>query len=165
MAILGGVVAAATVQGIAGSGPADLGPPTGAGIMALNGKWVIDPGESFVVSSLGVLGATGNIDWSQAGYFSFTTTSGTNLTLTFGVTGSTTVLSATPGQMIKIRITGAGTPTITWPSTVAWVGIVSGGGTSSASAPVVVNTKQIDVTLVCTAGGSAPTFDGFFVAV
>ncbi len=165
MAVVGGITTSAPVQGVSVSGPADVGPPTGAGIMALNGKWVIDPGESFVTQALGVLGATGNIDWSAAGYFSFTTTSGTNLTLTFGVTGTTTVLSASPGQMIKIRITGAGTPTITWPATVAWVGIVSGGGTSSASAPVVVNSKQIDVTLVCTASGSAPTFDGFFVAV
>ena len=162
MAVVGGITTSAPVQGVSVSGPADVGPPTGAGIMALNGKWVIDPGESFVTQALGVLGATGNIDWSQAGYFSFTTTSGTNLTLTFGLTANTAILSATQGQMIVIRVTGAGTPTITWPATVTWVGVTA-TPTTSASAPLV-HTQNF-IVLVCTGTGSAPTFDGFYVTV
>ncbi len=165
MAVVGGITSSAPVQGVTVSGPADVGPPTGAGIMAINGKWVIDPGESFVTQALGVLGATGNIDWTVAGYFSFTTTASTNLTLTFGLTGNTGVLSATPGQFIKIRITSsaATVATITWPATIAWIGMLTGTSGSSQVAPVLIASKLLDVTLVCTAGGSAPTFDGVYM--
>jgi hypothetical protein len=132
--------------------------------------WTASPSPNFAISALGTLTTTGNIDWSAAGYFSFTTTSGDNLTLTFATTAtaalaaSAQVNSFTVGQMIKIRVTGAGTPTITWPSTVTWVGITA-TPTVSASAPLVVNGSQIDITLVCTLAGSAPTFDGLYVSV
>jgi len=162
MAILSGTTSSAPVQGVSVSGPIDENPPTGAGIMGLNGKWVIDPGESFIVQALGVVAATANLDWTQAGYFTLTTTSGTNLTITFGTGSATGVPSATQGQLVKVRVTGAGTPTITWPGTVTWVGIIATPAVS-ASAPLVVNGVALDITLVCTLGGSAPTFDGTYI--
>ena len=170
--ILANTVTSAAVQGVTVPAAADDNPLLGSGVVGTGRNWVSTPGlANATISALGVLGATGNIDWSAAGYFSFTTTSGTNLTLTFATTATAALAAASQigsfslGQMIKIRVTGAGTPTITWPSTVTWVGIVSGGGATSAAAPVVVNSKQIDVALVCTGVGSAPTFDGFFIAV
>ena len=90
MAVVSGTVSSSPVGPAATvvQAPADECPPNGAGIMGLNGKWVLDPGESFIVQALGVLNTTGNIDWSAAGYFSFTCTASATLTLTFGVTGA-----------------------------------------------------------------------------
>ena len=130
--------------------------------MGLNGDWVIDPGESFVVQALGVVTTAANLDWTAAGYFTLTTTSGQNLTITFGIGSSTGASSPTQGQLIKVRVTGAGTPTITWPSTITWVGIIATPAVSAA-APLVVNAVALDITLVCTLGGSAPTFDGTYI--
>jgi hypothetical protein len=163
MAVVGGIVASPAVQGVTGTGPADLNPPVGMSISSNGRGWALNPGESFVISALGVITTAVNLDWTQAGYFSFTTTSGNNATVTFGIGGSTGALSASLGQTIKVRITGAGTPTITWPATVTWVGTLDSTTGSSSSAPVVVNGKVIDVALVCTNTGSAPTFDGTFI--
>ncbi len=130
--------------------------------MGLNGRWVIDPGESFVIQALGTVTTAANMDWTQAGYFTLTTTSGQNLTITFGTGSATGISSPVQGQFVKVRVTGAGTPTITWPSTVTWVGIIATPAVSNA-APLVVNAVALDITLVCTQGGSAPTFDGTYI--
>ena len=168
--ILANTVASAAVQGVTVQAAADDNPILGSGVVGTGRNWVSTPGlANATISALGVLGATGNIDWSAAGYFSFTTTSGTNLTLTFATTATAALAAASQidsfslGQMIKIRVTGAGTPTITWPSTVTWLGTLDSTSGSSSSAPVVVSGKLIDITLVCTGVGSAPTFDGTFI--
>ena len=167
--ILSNTLTSAAVQGTTVQAAADDNPVLGFSAVGNGRNWVSTPSPNYVISALGVLGATGNIDWSAAGYYSFTTTSGTNLTLTFATTATAALAAASQvnsfslGQAIKVRITGAGTPTITWPSTVTWVGTLDSTSGSSSSAPVVVSGKVIDVTLVCTGVGSAPTFDGTFI--
>jgi hypothetical protein len=166
--ILRGLTASPPVQGVTVQDPVDTTGPIGFSPAGMGGWWTALPSPNFAVSALGVLGATGNIDWSAAGYFSFTTTSGTNLTLTFATTATAALAAASQvnsfqlGQVIFIRVTGAGTPTITWPSTVTWVGVTA-TPTTSASAPLV-HTQNF-IALVCTGTGSAPTFDGFYVTV
>ncbi len=150
---------------------ADDNPVLGYGAVGNGRNWVSTPGlANASISALGVLGATGNIDWSAAGYFSFTTTASTALTLTFATTATAALAAASQvnsfslGQMIRIRITGGGTAsTITWPSTIAWIGMLTGTSGSSQAAPVWVTTKLLDITLVCTGVGSAPTFDGVYM--
>lgn len=154
----------AAVGGVTTTGPADAAAPVGFGVVADAQGWRSTSGPNYSISALGVLGATGNIDWSAASYFTFTTTSGTNLTLTFyttdAVAASLTTPSYTLGQKITIRVTGAGTPSITWPATVTWLGTLTGTSGASQSAPVVINTKLLDIELICTGVGSSPTFDG-----
>ena len=166
MAVVSGTVSSSPVGPAATvvQAPADECPPNGAGIMGLNGKWVLDPGESFIVQALGVLNTTGNIDWSAAGYFSFTCTASATLTLTFGVTGALTTPSFSLGQLIKVRIISAsGTAgTIAWPNTIAWIGTTTAGAATHATPVPVTGSVQIDVSLVCTGTGSAPTFDGIY---
>jgi len=166
--ILRGLQTSAPVQGVTVQDPVDVAAPVGWSPVGGGGYWMANPSPNFAYSALGVLGATGNIDWSVAGYFSFTTTTGTNLTLTFATTATSALAAAAQvpsydlGQMIFIRVTGAGTPTITWPSTVTWVGVTA-TPTTSASAPLV-HTQNF-IALICTGTGSAPTFDGFYVTV
>ncbi len=166
--ILKGLTASPPVQGVTVQDPIDVGAPQGFSPVGMGGWFSALPSPSFAYSALGVLGATGNIDWSAAGYFSFTTTSGTNLTLTFATTATAALAAAAQipsyqlGQLIKIRVTGAGTPTITWPATITWIGSVA-AGTPSASAPLVHT--QNDITIVCTGTGSAPTFDGWYITL
>lgn len=157
------VTQSATIGGtaVSASTPADAQAPRGFAAGSNGRAWKGLPGMIKSVSALGVVAATANLDWSLYSYFSFTTTSGTGLTLTFGKTASTTTSSWTIGQIIKVRITGAGTPTITWPSTVTWVGTLAGGG-GSASAPLVSNGNQVDVTLTCT---GVDTFTGRYTAL
>ena len=151
MILTNAVASSATIGGTAFSTttPADAQAPRGFQAGSNGSSWKGLPGIIKSINAQGVVAATANLDWSLYSYFSFTTTSGTNLTLTFGKTASTTTPSWTIGQIIKVRITGAGTPTITWPDTVTWIGTLTGGG-GSASAPLVANSKQIDVILTCT---------------
>ncbi|HMF38310.1 MAG TPA: hypothetical protein VKF17_16825 [Isosphaeraceae bacterium] len=162
--ILKNTVTSAAVQGATVSAPADEAAPVGFGVVTDGMGWLATPGPNYSIKANGVFGATGNIDWSAASYHTLTTTGTTNLTLTFyttaAVAASLTTPSYTLGQQIKIRITGTGSLTLNWPSTITWVGNVT-AGTGSASAPVI-GAYQIDVTLVCTAVGSSPTFDGTF---
>ena len=145
----------------AASTPVDAQAPRGY-MPGSNGRaWRGLPGMIKSINAQGVVAATANLDWSLYSYFSFTTTSGTNLTLTFGKTASTTLPSWTIGQIIKVRVTGAGTPSITWPATVTWVGTLAGGG-GSASAPLVSEGNQLDITLTCT---GVNTFTGRYTAL
>jgi hypothetical protein len=164
MAILGGVVTSAPVQGVSVSGPADENPPTGAGIMGLNGKWVIDPGESFVIQAFGTLGISAgvNLDWTQAGYFSFTLAASGTTAITFGTGSATGVNSPTAGQFIKVRLIGGGGGNVTWPATINWLGLTA-APVVAVVAPIVTGSVPIDISLVCTLGGSAPTFDGTYI--
>jgi hypothetical protein len=144
--------------------PADESAPAGFSPMSNGKSWIASPGPAYSFAALGTLTTTGNIDWSIASYFTLTTTSAQNLTLTFGLTGATGTASYQLGQMIKIRVTGAGTPTITWPATISWAGVTA-TPTAVAVAPLVVDGKPLVIELVCTGTGSAPTFDGTFLSV
>ncbi len=170
--ILANTVASAAVQGVTVQAAADDNPVLGYGVVGTGRNWVSTPGlANAAISALGVVGATANIDWSVAGYFSFTTTASTNLTLTFATTATAALAAASQiasfslGQMIKIRITSSAATidTITWPSTIAWIGMLTGTSGSSQAAPVLIASKLLDVTLVCTGVGSAPTFDGTYM--
>ncbi len=169
--ILRGLVASPPVQGVTVQDPVDIGAPSGFSPVAMGGWWSALPSPSVAISALGTLNTTGNIDWSAAGYFSFTCTASATLTLTFATTATAALAAAaqvpsfTLGQMIKIRITSAsGTAgTIAFPSTVTWVGTVTAGGGTHATPLPVIGSVQIDVTLVCTGTGSSPTFDGTYV--
>ncbi len=168
--ILRGLTASPPVQGVTVQDPIDQGSPVGFSAVGAGGWWTASPSPNFAVSALGVVGATANIDWSAAGYFSFTTTPSTALTITFATTATAALAAAAQvnsfslGQTIRIRITGGGTSAaITWPATVAWIGMLTGTGGSSQSAPVWVTTKLLDVVLTCTGTGSAPTFDGIYM--
>ncbi len=161
--IVSGTVTSPAVQGVTVQDPADTSPSTGMGVTGANGKWVLDPGQSFVISALGTVTTAANLDWTQAGYFSLTLTGSDTCVVTFGTGSSTGALSASLGQMIKIRLTGASSAAVTWPSTITWVGLLTGTSGASASAPTVSAANVIDITLVCTATGSAPTYDGTYI--
>jgi hypothetical protein len=170
--ILSNTLTSAAVQGTTVQAAADDNPVLGYGVVGQGRNWVSTPGlANAAISALGTLNLTGNIDWSAAGYFSFTCTASAALVLTFATTATATLAAASQinsfslGQVIKIRITSAsGTAgTIAWPSTVTWAGtLTAGGGTHAAPLPVT-GSVLIDVTLVCTGVGSAPTFDGTYV--
>jgi hypothetical protein len=164
--ILANTVTSPSVGGVTVSGPADISPGVGQGVVGNGRQWISTPGlANATIVALGVVGSTANIDWSLGGYFSLTTTASTNLTLTFGTTGALTTASYDLGQHIRIRITagGATVSTVTWPATIAWVGNLTSTGGTSQSAPVLVANKLCDVVLTCTGIGTAPTFDGVFI--
>jgi hypothetical protein len=155
--IVSGTVPSAPVQGVTVQGPADVNPPNGAGVMAQNGKWVLNPGESFVLAALGTAVATATasmiVDWTTAGCFAVTAYGG-GWTITFNNAAG----QFTPqlGQAILLNITHAASSAITWPSTITWFG-------PSSAAPTTT-TNNCLVALVCTGTGSAPTFIGWVVA-
>ena len=121
--IVSGTVPSAPVQGVTVQGPADVNPPNGAGVMAQNGKWVLNPGESFVLAALGTAVATATasmiVDWTTAGCFAVTAYGG-GWTITFNNAAG----EFTPqlGQAILLNITHAASSAITWPSTITWFG-------------------------------------------
>jgi hypothetical protein len=137
----------------------------------MGGWWTANPSPNYAFSALGVVGATANIDWSAAGYFSFTTTASTNLTLTFATTATSALAAAAQvasfdlGQTIRIRVTSSAATidTITWPATIAWLGMLTGTSGSSQAAPVLIASKLLDIVLTCTGTGTAPTFDGVYM--
>ena len=167
--ILRGLTASPPVQGVTVQDPIDIGGPAGFSPVAMGGWWTALPSPSFGYSALGTLTSAANIDWTAAGYFSFTLTAATALTLTFATTATAALAAAAQvnsfalGQMINIRFTGAATASIVWPATISWAGITSVPGASNAAPPQTLTTPT-DVTLVCTGTGSAPTFDGTFIA-
>ncbi len=168
--ILRGIIASPPVQGVTVQDPVDQGAPVGWSPVGAGGYWMANPSPNYAISALGTLNTTGNIDWSVAGYFSMTLTASATLTLTFATTATASLAAAAQvpsfdlGQVIKVRITSAsGTAgTIVWPSTVTWVGTVTAGGGTHAAPLPVTGSVLIDVTLVCTGTGSAPTFDGIY---
>ena len=143
--------------GVTTQGPIDENPPTGAGIMGLNGKWVLDPGVSLMVSALGTAVATATaslvVDWTTAGYFTVTAYGG-GWTITFN--NAAGVLTPSIGQLIYINITHAASSAITWPSTITWI--------SASSAAPTTTTNNCLVALLCTQTGSAPTYIGWIPA-
>ena len=149
--IVSGTVANAPVQGVLVQDPADTSPPTGMGVAGYNGKWVLNPGESFVVNPAGTVTTALNIDWTQAGLTTLTLTAATTCVITFGLGSSSGANSFQLGQIIRVRFVGASTASITWPSTITWLG---------ATAPTYTGTTPVVVELTCTGTGSAPTFDG-----
>lgn len=155
--IISGTVASPSVQGVAGSGPVDMNPPNGAGIIGQGGKWVLNPGEAYMITPLGTAVATATaslvVDWSAGGYFQVTAFGG-GWTITFK--NAAGVFTPMLGQKILINITHASSSAITWPATITWF-------TASAAAPTTTTNDAI-VALVCTGTGSAPTFDGWVMA-
>jgi hypothetical protein len=133
----------------------------GWGVVGSNtGEWVPAPGPNFAIGALGTLvaGAARVIDWTTAGYFTMTLPStGTNA-LSFTSTGApggeaAGVVTPSVGQVIRLRITGGGGGTVSWPSgaTITWL---SGG-----SAPTLTGSLVTVIELVCT---GYQTFDGTF---
>ena len=53
--IVSGTVTSPAVQGVTVQDPADTSPPTGMGVTAFNGKWVLNPGESFAINAAGTV--------------------------------------------------------------------------------------------------------------
>jgi hypothetical protein len=133
------------------STPADEQAPRGF-MPGSNGEsWVALPGPICVINALGQLTTAGaTLDCSQYGYFSFTS---------YGGAQAITISNAVIGQVIKIRNTGTGSATFTYPgSTITWIGVAA-NGTCSSSAPGMA-AATTDITLVCTAAG---TYDGLYV--
>lgn len=148
------VTQSVTLNGTASSAtvPADESAPLGY-MPGSNGQsWVALPGPTMAINALGALTAAGaTLDWSQYAYYSFTAYGGA-FTLAFS--------NVTIGQMIRIRITAAGSADCTWPSTIAWVGTAHGG--AGAAVKPVQTTYASDVTIVCT---GLNTYDGTFTTV
>jgi hypothetical protein len=168
--ILGNVLSSSPVQGVTVSASADDNPLLGYGAVGNGRQWVSTPGlGNAAINAMGTVTTAVNLDWSAYGYFTWTSTASSNETVTFYTTASNTagtnLASYSLGQMIKIRITssGATVATVTWPATVTWIGMQTGTSGSSVVAPVLVASKQTDITLICTATGSAPTFDGTYM--
>ena len=149
--IVTGTVTSPPVQGATVPEPVDNSPPNGFGVVGQNSKWVATPSPNFALVAAGTVTTALNIDWTQAGLTTVTLTAATTCVVTFGLGGSTGALSAQLGQVIRVRFVGASTASITWPSTVTWLG---------ASAPTYTSTTPVVVELTCTGTGSAPTFDG-----
>ena len=162
MAIVTGTVALAPVQGVSVPAPADFTPPAGMSLSSNGRGWVLNAGESFVVAALGTVTNAANLDWTQGGYFSLTLTASTTCVITFGTGSATGPLSPSLGQLVKIRLTGAASAAITWPSTINWLGVLTSTGGTSHAAPTIA-ALTYDITLVCTNTGSAPTFDGTYI--
>ncbi len=162
--ILSNTTTSAAVQGTTVPVPADDNPILGFGVVGTGKNWVGTPGPNAAIQALGTLTTAVNLDWTVASYFTWTSTTSSNETVTFGLTGATSTASYSLGQIIKCRVTASGSTqaTITWPSTVSWNGILTGTSGSSQSAPVLVASKFLDVTLICTNAGSSPTFDGTY---
>lgn len=119
------------------TGPADENPPNGAGAMGLNGKWVLDPGESFIVTTL-TNAAAQAIDWSVAGCFLITL--GTNTTFTF--------VNSQVGSVMRLVLTqdGTGSRTGTFPAGSVFVG---------GSKTLTTTASGIDtVDVMCTGAGT-----------
>ena len=169
--ILSNTVTSAAVAGATVQAAADDNPVQGYGAVGNGRNWVATPGlANAAINALGTITTVGpNLDWSAYGYFTWTSTASDNETITFYTTASNTAGTNLPsyslGQMIKCRITSSASTvaTLTWPATVTWIGMLTGTSGSSQVAPVLVASKLLDVTLVCTAVGSAPTFDGTYM--
>jgi hypothetical protein len=148
------------------STPADENAPNGF-MPASNGKsWVAASGPVMAITALGTVTTAANLDCTLASYFTLTGTAGDAIAMTFGTGSSTGAFSCQLGQVIKIRVTASGSTvnTMSWTGyTIAWVGMLSGTGGASSSAPVFKTSTQAEITLVCTGTGSTPTFDGTYL--
>ena len=119
---------------------------TGAG-------WLMMPDGQGLPIALGTL-ATGttNLNCALYNYFSFTCYGGA-MTLVFQ--------NMLVGQQIQLLITGAGSAAITWPSTVAWVGV--GSATDGVHVAPTVTSLTTWVMVTCTALGTSPTYTGIYI--
>ncbi len=160
--VIGGTVTSPAVGGVTVQDPADTSPSVGLSVVGNGRYWSASPSPNYVISALGTVTTAVNIDWTSAGYFSLTLTGSDTCVMMFGIGSSTGALSASLGQVIKIRLTGAASAAITWPSTITWVGVLASTGGASGSAPTIA-ANTYDITLVCTQTGSAPTFDGTYI--
>jgi hypothetical protein len=118
---------------------------------------VSTPSYNLAVVAQGTLTTALNIDWSVAGLTTLTLTASDTLVVTFATTATASLAAASQvnsfqlGQIIRVRFVGASGASITWPSTITWLG---------AAAPTYTGTTPVVVELTCTGVGSAPTFDG-----
>ena len=138
MAIVSGTVSTAPVgaSAITATGPADENPPNGAGIMGQNGKWVVDPGVSYMVTTL-TNAAAQSIDWSVAGVFLITL--GANTTFSY--------VNVQIGQAIRLVLTqdGTGSRTGVFPTGSIFVG----GSKTLTTAAAGIDTVDV----LCTSSG------------
>jgi len=165
--ILSNTVASAAVQGVTVNAAADDNPVLGFSAVGNGRNWVTTPGlANAAINPLGTLtnGAAVNFDWSAYGYFTLTLPSGGTNAATFATTATAALAAASQvnsfqlGQLIKLRITGGG-GTITFPGTITWVA----QGVAATTAPTWTGSLVTDVYLICTAVGSAPTFDATYI--
>ncbi len=166
--ILANTVASAPVQGVSVQAAADDNPILGYGVVGAGRNWVSTPGlANAAINALGTLVANAavNFDWSAYGYFTVTLpNTGTNAA-TFATTATAALAAASQvnsfqlGQLIKLRITGGGGGTITFPGTITWVA----QGVAATTAPTWTGSLVTDVYLICTAVGSTPTFDATYI--
>jgi len=158
--ILSNTVTSAAVQGNTVSAAADDNPILGFGAVGNGRNWVGSPGAfNAAISALGTLvTGTNIIDWTTAGYFTSTAYGGA-FTLSF--TNASNVLTPSLGQTIVLVITGAGSASATWPSTISWVG-VGASGSGVHAAPTLTSVTTI-VYLTCTGVGASPTYTGLYV--
>ena len=139
------------------SSPADVSAPAGF-MPASNGEsWVALPGPAMAVVSVATPGSSGTsyFDWTLGGYFVWTPYGGSCTVSFLNKSGGT--LTPIVGQMSLIKFLHAGSASVTLPSTISWL---SG---SSGAAPTFTS-KDCVVAFVCTATGSAPTYDAWTVA-
>ena len=139
------------------STPADESAPAGF-MPSSNGKsWVALPGPAMAVVAVATPASSGTsyFDWTLGSYFVWTPYGGTCTVSFLNAAGGTATPSV--GQMILIKFLHAGSASVTLPSTISWL---SG---SSGAAPTFTS-KDCVVAFVCTATGSAPTYDAWTVA-
>jgi hypothetical protein len=120
--------------------PADTLAPLGFSPSSNGEHWNAFPSDLQAIVPAVTQTTTTNLDWSQGGLF--------QVTLGSGVTGSYTFSNVTVGQTIQILTTqNASASTVSYPSTVLWVG----GGSGAVSS----NSGYKDLaTITCIAPGS-----------
>jgi hypothetical protein len=139
------------------STPADESAPAGF-MPSSNGKsWVALPGPAMSVVAIATPGSGGTsyFDWTLGSYFVWTPYGG-SCTISF-LSAAGGALTPSVGQIIIIKFLHAASASVTWPTTISWL---SG---SSGAAPTFA-TKDAVVAFVCTATGSAPTYDAWTIA-
>ena len=154
--ILSGTVTSPAVQGVTVQDPADQSAPSGFGVVANGMRWVATPGPNFAIATPATPASSGTsiFDWTQASYFIWTPYGGS---CTVSFTNAAGVLTPSLGQMILVHVPHAGSASVTWPSTITWL-------TGSGGAAPALTAKDCVIAFVCTATGSAPTFDAWLVA-
>jgi len=127
--------------------PADTLAPQGFGVVSNGENWVGRPGPNTVFNAANTpaSGGTTTLDWSQGSYFTWTP---------YGGSCTLAISNAIVGQIVLVRITAAGSASVTWPSTTTWY-------TGSSGAAPTVSSKSCVVLFVCTAVG---TYDAMTIA-
>ncbi len=142
--------------------PSDAMAPCGFMPASTGVNWNAMAGPTRTISALGTVTTAVNLDCTLASDFTFTGTGSDATAVTFGVGGASGTFSPIVGQSIRIRHTASSGPdTLTWTGyTIAWLGVLTGAGGTSQSAPVPAASKLCDITLICTGQNK---FDGSYI--